>query len=86
VLVTTARPAAVEDTRKTAAMARRLGAPPAVALVRGGDSPHDEFGSPVVRVPTVEGDPAHTHPRVRAACGLAARIVTESPPETEGNT
>jgi len=77
VLVTTATPAAVEDTRKTAAMARRLGAPPLVALVRGsaGAGAGTGFDCPVERLPAVAADRVHAHPRVRAVCGTVARML-----------
>jgi septum site-determining protein MinD len=77
VLGTTATPAAAEDTRKTAAMARRLGAPPLVALVRGPAGADTGFGfdCPVERLPTVSADRVHAHPRVRAVCGTVARTL-----------
>lgn len=69
VLVTTDTPAAIEDTVKTAAVARRLGAPPLAALVRGDTGDADgAFGCPVERVPTVEASPVYADPRLRAVC------------------
>ena len=78
VLVTTVTPAAVEDTRKTAAMARRLGTPPLVVLVRGPAGAREvgpEFDCPVERLPPVAADRVHAHPRVRAVCGTVSRML-----------
>jgi septum site-determining protein MinD len=82
ILVTSDTPQAVGDTRKTAAMARRLDAPPAAVFLRetvGGEGvapPAVEAAvecAPVEPAPTVE-DPAGD-PRFRAACrALSERI------------
>jgi septum site-determining protein MinD len=82
VLVTTVTPAAVEDTRKTAAMARRLGASPLVALVRepagagaGEAEAEAGFDCPVERLPPVAADRVHAHPRVRAVCDTVRQML-----------
>lgn len=94
VLVTTASPAAIENTRKTAAIGRRLEAQPVVALARAtttGDACDADFGCPVQTLPTVETGPIYTHPRIQAACERVARTLEcrrqpESPPETQGES
>lgn len=85
ILVTTATREALRDTEKTAAMARRLDAPPVCALVRdpahGAQSgrsriePGDCLGCPVrERVPTVDGDPLTSRQFGRACEALAAHL------------
>lgn len=68
VLVTTDTPEAIEDTRKTAAVARRLDADPVVTLVRG-DARVVDVESPVEPLPTVEADRPQADPRVLGVCG-----------------
>jgi septum site-determining protein MinD len=70
-LVTTDRPQAVEDTAKTAAVARSLSAPPVAVLVRstgGGADPGSPFRVPVLEVPAVRSRPVPVQPRFQAAC------------------
>lgn len=84
VLVTLATPQSVEDTAKTAALARELDAPPAAALVRGADRRcHTHpgarferwFSCPLEHIPHVDADVVVTDPRFQTACRELARMV-----------
>jgi len=79
ILVTTDTPAAIEDTVKTAAVARHLDATPLAVLVRGEADPADmPFDCPVEHVPTVDTSPVYTDSRLRSVCvSLRRRLSAE---------
>jgi len=85
VVVTKDTRQALEDAAKTAALARRLGAPPQVVLVRGetdvtGDVERpaaEDVACPVKRVPTIEADDVHAHPRFRGICEQVVRLAVD---------
>lgn len=79
--VTTDTPAAIEDTIKTTAIARRLGAPPVAVCLRGQTAvPDGTFDCPVEHVPAIDTTPVYTDPRLRAVCvSLCRRLPAEWP-------
>jgi septum site-determining protein MinD len=73
VLVTAATPQSVTDTRKTAAVARRLDAPPAALLVRAGPPDTADIDVPyAASIPAVDGD-VLSDPRIRTSYRAVAR-------------
>lgn len=87
VLVTTDSPAAIEDSVKTAAVARRLDAVPLAVLVRGEIGAAERaFDCPVTEVPSVDASPVCTDPRIRAVCAsIRRRIPDYGPPAGRGS-
>lgn len=77
VLVSTDTPQALGDAVKTAAVARQLGAPPLVALVRDrhGTDAEGYFECPVERLPEVRTDEVYAHPRLQAVCQAVRKRV-----------
>ncbi len=78
VLVTTHTPAALENTARTAAVARRLDAAPLAVVVRGEAETADRvFDCPVERVPDVDTRPVHADSRLRTVCGSIRRRASD---------
>lgn len=85
-LVTLATPQSIEDTLKTAAVARELDAPPALTLVRGDDRPDAArpgarleacFSCPLESVPGVDAADVLADARFQTACQTVARLLAD---------